>query len=227
MFISSKVAVQTSKQTKAPLLCKECEDLINKQGERWTLPRIANEDKSFPLHTSLVTAEPDFVQRDMVGYSAAKNSEIDVQALTHFALAIFWKASVHNWHDLGSDPQIDLGPYEEKLRGYVRNPRNETFPDHVTLLITLLPPANVPLLTNIPVRAPGGEGFRNYKFYIPGIQFVLSVGKTVDDEVCFYNNPLHFIWVSDIRSYVERSPARLIAQGSTAKQPKRAETRRR
>jgi len=46
-------------------------------------------------------------------------------------------------------------------------------------------------------------GVRNYIFSVPGIQFVLTVGKIIDVETlqtCFNGNPLHPIFVTDLAS---------------------------
>jgi hypothetical protein len=217
MLISSRGVIQTSRQTKTHLLCNECEDVLNRNGEKWVLPRIANVDKSFPLFDMLTKVSPDCVLPNISAYSASRNQEINVAALTHFAMGIFWKASVHHWQGRDNTPQISLGPYSEELRKFVLDPSGNAFPEHVTLMIALLLPSNVPLLTNIPVRGPSGDGFRNFKFYIPGVQFILSVGKTVSYEVCFHNNPLHPICVQDLRKDVERSPMRLMNEARRAK----------
>jgi hypothetical protein len=212
MFITARGSIKTSRQTKTLLLCSRCEDVLNRGGEKWVLPLIANSDKTFPLYDILTRVAPDCRLPTITAYAAARNPEIKIDALTHFAMGIFWKASAHSWHKRDDDPQIKLGPYAEPLRLFVLDPQKTEFPNHMTLMIALLPPSNVPLLANLPVRGPNGDGFRNFKFYIPGIQFVLSVGKTVELETCFHNNPLHPICVQDIRKDVERSPMRLMRE---------------
>jgi hypothetical protein len=45
------------------------------------------------------------------------------------------------------------------------------------------------------------SGARNYVFNVPGMQFVLTVGKTISREekqTFFYANPLHPIIVTDL-----------------------------
>lgn len=210
LLISSAAIVQTSRQTQTWLLCTDCEDVLNRRGERWLLPLIANADKTFLLYDRLSKIQPDVVLPKFTAYAAVKSSEINVNALTHFALGIFWKASVHSWRSQNPETQINLGPYQESLRNYVLHSSSDNFPKNISLMVVLLPPSNVPLLANIPVGGPRGEGYRNYKFYIPGIQFVLCVGKTVDLDICFYNNPLHPIYVQDIRKEIEKDPIMLM-----------------
>ncbi len=217
LFISSRGVIQTSRQTKTRLLCAECEDILNREGEKWVLPLIANEDKTFPLYEILTRVAPDCTLPNITAYAAIRNPGIKIKELTHFAAGIFWKASVHSWRSGKNETQIELGPYEERLRSYVLEPQKAPFPENVTLMITLLPPSNVPLMTNIPMRGPSGEGFRNFRFYMPGIQFILSVGKGVECETCFQTNPLHPICVSDIRRDIERGPRALIRKAKDAK----------
>jgi hypothetical protein len=173
------------------------------------LPLVAHVDKTFPLYDILTKVAPDCALPNIVAFAAARNPEIPVDALTHFAVGIFWKASVHHWMGDSSRTQIRLGPYEEKIRSYVLNPQDEPFPDNVTLMVLVLPPPKVPMLANHPMEGPRGEGFRNFRFYIPGIQFVLSVGKGVERDVCFKNNPLHPICIQDAADTVERDPNRM------------------
>jgi hypothetical protein len=120
---------------------------------------------------------------------------------------------VHHWHGSKTENQIILGPYEEKIRSFVREPRKNTFPEHVALMVAVLPPQNVTLLMNLPEKAPKGHGFHNYRFYVPGIQFVLAVGKNVERETCFHSNPLHPIWVQDFSTAVNEIPRRLYHGG--------------
>ncbi len=76
MLISSRGVIQTSRQTKTHLLCNECEDVLNRNGEKWVLPRIANVDKSFPLFDMLTKVSPDCVScSNISAYSASRNQE--------------------------------------------------------------------------------------------------------------------------------------------------------
>lgn len=206
-------AHQTSRQTTTHLLCSACEQLLNKAGEKPILPLLARQDRSSPIH-ELVTKLPNWMEQDNVlAYSCAENIEFPADALAHFGMAIFWKASVHSWHCKDGEPLINLGPYEEPTRRYLRAQGKNSFPSYMSLIVTVLPPPKIPLLLGVPVRGPNGDGYRNFRFYVPGIQFVLSVGKTVDREVCFVSNPAHPIWVHDIEHLVNAIPARMYRRG--------------
>jgi hypothetical protein len=213
VFITARGAVQTSGQAKTYLLCRSCEDILSSEGERRVLPLLAREDKTFPLYDLLMKVSPDLITENVTAYAAARNPQIPVEALTHFALGIFWKASVHHWHGSKTENQIILGPYEQKIRSFIREPRKNPFPENVALMVAVLPPPNVTLLMNLPEQAPRGGGFRNFRFYIPGVQFVLGVGKNVETDTCFQTNPLHPIWVQDFSTAVNEIPRRLYFGG--------------
>ena len=217
LLIRSGSAVQTSRQTKTYLLCGDCEKLLNENGERQVLPLLANIDQTFPLYDLVTKVAPDTATDEVTAYAAARNPDIPVSALAHFALGIFWKASVHHWHGSDEDPLIELGPYQKKLGRFVREPLDEYFPENVALMVCVLPPFNIPISLSLPIRAPAGDGFRNFRFYVPGIQFVFSVGKCVERETCFCTNPLHPVWVQDIASAVNEIPRRMFQRGKDKK----------
>ena len=81
------------------------------------LPKLARLDGGqFPF-LDILEKQPPFRTSDgNIWYEASKNSDIDVEKNPHFALGIFWKASVHPWSGIKKDPMIDLGPYTEKIR---------------------------------------------------------------------------------------------------------------
>lgn len=217
VLVRAGSAHQTSRQTKTYLLCSACEQLLSKKGERQILPLLARQDRSSPLH-EVVRKLPVCIQQDNIrAYSAAENTEFPADALAHFAMGIFWKAAVHNWHCRDRDPLIELGPYEEPTRAYVRAQGEASFPSNMCLMVTVLPPPKIPLLLGVPVRGLNGDGYRNFRFYVPGIQFVLSVGKAVEREVCFVSNPARPIWVHDIEDLVNAIPARMYARGGQLK----------
>jgi hypothetical protein len=213
VLVRSGTAVQTSLQAKAHLLCSLCEQLLNKKGEKLILPLTATRDLSSPIY-ELVRNLPLWMEEDRIlAYSAAESPKLPVAALAHFAMGIFWKAAVHGWHNGAGNPLIRLGPYQEPLRRYVQTPEENPFPDNMALMVIVLPAPKIPLLIGAPAPGLHGEGYKNYRFYVPGIQFVLSVGQTVDREFCFVSNSLHPIWVNDIGDKVNAIPARMYASG--------------
>jgi hypothetical protein len=94
--IGDGYVMPTSRQTKFYLLCKGCEDILNKGGEQWVCPKLIWPDRNFELFEML--SGTCVWQEDSGGlYWTKHNPAFDFQKLTHFALGIFWRASVHSW----------------------------------------------------------------------------------------------------------------------------------
>ena len=79
----------------APLLCQQCENRLNHEGENWLLPKLATIDRKFPFYDLLVTVPPDTAEDGSAAYAYSRNEKIGYRKLTNFALGVFWKASVH------------------------------------------------------------------------------------------------------------------------------------
>lgn len=101
----------TDRQTQDYLLCEACEHVLSKGGEEWIANKLATWERHFPFYDLLTRTPPLFDEDGMTVYLAAQNPEIDVMKITHFALGLFWKASVHSWKKGSTEPRIELGPY--------------------------------------------------------------------------------------------------------------------
>jgi hypothetical protein len=199
IMVTSKLAMQTSRQLKTYLLCGDCEQLLNRQGEFRVLPQLATFDGQFALLDTLEKIEPEFREPDLLGYAAVRNADIRVGSLIHFALGIFWKASVHRFEGgVTQGPRIDLGPYQEKLRAYLRG---GALPEGTALMVTFAPKPVSLISTHAPFEAKrSGAPCRHFNFYVPGIAFSLCTGKVIPEEIlycCLYTNPGNPIFVGD------------------------------
>jgi hypothetical protein len=197
IVVTAEVAMSSSRELKHPLLCAECDGSLSRDGEDWVLPLLATIDGEFPFYDILEKVPPDVVDGEIKVYAASRNPEIDVQKLAHFALAIFWKASVHSWRGNRTQPQIELGKYGDELRKFLR--MEGPFPKYMSLHIGVPPPPVKQISFCQPYRGSVTE-FHHFIFHVPGIQFTLSVGNRIGEakETCFYSNPLHPIVVADI-----------------------------
>ncbi len=197
VLITTEVMMQTSRQVQHRLLCQGCEDVLNGGGERWLLPLLATIDKKFPLLDIIEKVPPDIIDGELRGYAVSHNPEIEVDKLIHFAMGVFWKASVHSWRGDRKEPLIELGPYGEKVRMFLHG--ETPFPEHMGLVLGVLPREKAMISFNQPYRG-SAEGCHNFLFYIPGILFALSVGKQLPWEmpsICFASNSAHPILVGD------------------------------
>ena len=118
VFMTPQRVELSSRQIWAHLLCEECEDILAKH-ESYAHQWINRKDR-FPLLERLNVAVP--VSRTANGaefWAAAVGVSTD--RLAHFALGIFWRASVNTWRTLGlQTTSIDLGALAEPIRLYLR-----------------------------------------------------------------------------------------------------------
>jgi hypothetical protein len=189
----------------AHLLCRKCENLLNRDGENWLAPKLATVKGSFPLYDLLVKEKPDIVHSLYLGYACARNKDIAFRKITNFAAGVFWKASVHPWHKDRTGPRIELGGYREEFRLFLVH--KGKFPQHATLSVTIAPPSKALISFNSPDER-SKTPFHQYVFNIPGISFDLAVGKRIPDELrrmCFATSPMHYALVADLSPQIRRA----------------------
>lgn len=196
--VTSEMVLPTSRQTQDYLLCKECENILNKGGEGWITPKLATFDKQFPLYDLLIAVPPVFAESDYQVYYASMNPKIDTQKIIRFGMGLFWKAAVHSWKKNEREPRIELGRYSERIRLFLRG--DADFPENVVLLPIVAPPAAAFTGFNDPYEGVrDAAGYRSFFFYVPGILFMMFVGKTIPSEtkaLCIHANRAHPILVS-------------------------------
>ena len=178
----------SDRQIHTPLLCFDCEDILNKGGEAWLMPLLAEYDGKFPLHEMVTRLAPEITDGDADCYAAVRNSAIECEKLTHFAMGIFWKAAVHSWRRAKTEPVIELGAHREPVRTFLLG--ESVFPSHMALTVGILPAPTKLASFELPARE-GQTDWHEFSFYIPGIKFVLAVGKSISPDVtnsCFTGN---------------------------------------
>jgi hypothetical protein len=174
--VGDGVVIPTNRHLKAYLLCLECENILSKGGETWVCPRLGWANRSFPLYDLLRVAGGFYDDEKGEGiFYAGNNPAIDIEKLTHFALGIFWKAAVHSWKGGESAPMIELGPYEEPIRRWLKG--EGVFPDDVTIDFVVSRPQRMQIALNQPVEIPKDNKLRLYMFHMVGAQFALTLEK--------------------------------------------------
>jgi hypothetical protein len=197
LVANSKLIIESSRQLQHPLLCKDCEAVLNDGGEDWVAPLFARHDGTFAFFDFLDGMTPDATDDGYDGYAAVKNPEIKADKLIHFALGIFWKAAVHSWAGGKREPLIELGKYGEPARKFLRSEAG--FPERMALNIGVMRPPVRDIAFLAPVRT-NEHLYHRFYFYTSGICWTLSVGKSVEDELrmsCFAVNPGHPIIVEN------------------------------
>jgi hypothetical protein len=112
---------QSSHQTKDYVLCSDCEQRFSRNGEKYVMGLVTKHDGTFPLLGALRSVKPTARGSTWEMYSSADTPEIDRKQLAHFAISVFWRASVHTWEQAdGEKVRIDLGTkYHEEIRKYL------------------------------------------------------------------------------------------------------------
>lgn len=195
--VGNGVIMHTDRQLQHDLLCLDCEGVLNRGGESWANRKFASIKDGFRLYDLVTSVPPEFQDADGAWYSAANNSLIDVEKLAHFALGIFWKASVHPWRAHERTPMIELGPYSEAVRTWLRG--ETSFPKHVCLSVVVSRPEKALITLSVPVETRTNS-WHTFFFNVPGAIFILNTGKDIDPEMratCFHESLSHPILVSD------------------------------
>jgi hypothetical protein len=129
VVVGKKVTATSSRQVQDYLLCAACEDLFNKNGERWFLKQVWNGQR-FPLGDKLRLALPVWSFPEWTVFSG-RDVGIDTDQLSYFALSVVWRAAVHQWTMPFGDKStvLYLGAAEQPIRDFLLG--NVGFPPDV------------------------------------------------------------------------------------------------
>ena len=112
---------------------------------------------------------------------------------------------------------IDLGAYRDPIRRYLR--AEEPFPIDLTLTLGVLPKPVKMIGFEYPHEG-GANGWHRFEFYIPGIKFVLNVGKGISQDTrnaCFVVHPARPSYNGFLRKHVKGCREHVIARPPTTK----------
>ncbi len=134
---------------------------------------------TFPLQTILHNATPIQHADDFSAFSGRTISAIDMEALTYFAISVFWRASAHDWGC--AEHRLNLGSYQEEFRQYLLS--SAPFPGNAALLIVVSNATTLLEIATFPFGGKVGGMYHSYQFNIPGVEFTLSLGQRIPDAV--------------------------------------------
>lgn len=180
VLITKGASFLTSAQARAHMLCAECEDRFNKSGEEWVIENCWHGETEFPLRTALMAVTPFVDEPGFRAYEARNVAGVDLHRLVYFAASVFWCGALDGWRmGRGRPTQLMLGPYEEAFRLFLIG--EAPFPKHVLLVVTLSERQDN--LNNRNMALPFGgersEDGRHYQFVVPGVTFLILVGKSI------------------------------------------------
>ena len=202
VFMSEDVMRPTQKQIWAHLLCRECDNIFNEQGEGWLMPRLARYLGEFPLY-DLVKTTPD-VTNDGGSpvHATVGHPNIRTEKLVHFGVGIFYKSSLHHWLAKPPGPFIHLGKWGEPARKFLRG--EGPFCDDLALCLTISPPPVRNLCFTLPRYFPR-DGFGQFMFYFGGMKFDLLFGDGLREikRLCLHASPEKLVLVDSLEKEME------------------------
>lgn len=161
---------KSSEQASCHLLCRACEQRVNENGERWVLRRCYRGRGCFRLRSELRT-RARFSGTEIEAYAA---SDEEAKVLGYFCLSVVWRASLCDWFCRGEKyEQIELGPYQEAMRTHLKGNAGVPRLVGVTVMLSGLATPKLEMCFPISYRE---NPYHCYRFHIPGMTFVATVG---------------------------------------------------
>jgi hypothetical protein len=184
IVLSPEGRVQTSKQQWAHLLCRSCEAILSREGEDWIFRYGMKNDDRFLLADILRAIKPSVgtpTEHTRL-YESVLVPEINADAITHFAVGMFWKASIYGWNTDGSVP-VNLRGQDEEFRRFLLGQIG--FPHKAVLAVMVREGGVIDKLTHTPAGIVGLET-STFQFPIPGFSFVLTLGENIPERISQY-----------------------------------------
>jgi hypothetical protein len=187
---------KSSEQARRHILCARCEQRLNENGERWVLRNCYRGRGVFRLRDVLRKRSNLNSGSDIEAYSVLTE---EAAQLAYFSVSIVWRASLCDWPRRGQTYHaIDLGPYQEKLRGYLKGESDVPQSVAVTVILSGLDRPVLAFCLPLSYRV---SGCHCHRFHIPGMSFVVAIGKTVPNvlaDMCILQSPSRPVFVSTV-----------------------------
>jgi hypothetical protein len=147
------------------------------------LAHCLRQDGTFLLRDLTLATEPANWAAEQRLYHGTRNAALNIDALRHFAVGVFWKASVTAWHTPAGNVSVrnPLGSiYEEAFRQYLIG--KSPFPNSARIMIWLCAESDPPVMMLFPDmrRCPG---YHAHRFFVPGLCFQMLVGRVLPPDV--------------------------------------------
>lgn len=201
-------AVLTQMQLKIPLLCKACEDKLNKNGERYFLAQCLQADQSFPLFSRADLARHALISMTNGGaYWKAADLGIDYPKISYFAASLFWRTFVAKHKIPKERISLELDAHvAEALRAFLNEETHEIPGVMIKVdLINRIPHHEFRSTFALPQEVPSpnfGSGVRFYTCEALGFAFTMT--SATDPQMvsamytnCLIHNPDHPLFVSE------------------------------
>lgn len=174
-----KSAFQSDKQITQYLLCKVCEDLFSKNGEK-IIGKLWWTRRSFPLLEKMQSHTIIGGVNEFLVYSHAAMDRRERDGLFYFAMSIFWRANVWSRNGQADAYRNALGEkYENQIRKFLLGFGSL---DSAHLFIHLNTNSKFSSLIRLPTFHRK-DGVTHHSFSILGIDFWLYLGGSVSKEI--------------------------------------------
>ena len=203
VIVGRDVTATTSKQGSDYVLCSDCEQLLNRNGESWMLRQVWD-GKRFPLLDRLSLAHRDYTFQEALVFSGNAVG-IDTDKLAYFGLSVFWRAAVHRWeYPFGGFTQpINLGAAQESMRKFLLG--QQDFPLETTVMATVCTDKESAGSFFMPCKA-AGVPLTRFALLTLGVHFLLylePMPNVIREFCCVKATPSHF--PSRLQRQVSRS----------------------
>jgi len=186
VVLAGDLLLASDRQWQYPLLCIACEKVLNEGGESWCVTKLATFERTFPLY-DLISTSPSVDAGDNTKVFFVRHlSNLRVKKIVHFGMGMFFKAAVHGWQKGRTEPRINLEPYTDLLRLWLRG--EGEFPPYMYLVVQMAPPDRAQIALFPPYEAND----RVFYVYVPGLLFMLNLGPDAEMKgkpLCLWNNP--------------------------------------
>jgi hypothetical protein len=181
--------IQTSAQTRAHLLCHDCEQRLSKNGEHTFFLNCYRGPGKFRLLQVLKEQKPLLEDDRFAAYAVPESENSVIEQIGYMGLSVLWKSAAHAWKDRGSTiPSISLGsPYQEQIRQFLL--KAGPFPEYAAMLAEVSDQSN--RLIQI-VGTPATSKFSTHYLHwidLCGVRFNLIVGARMPRrirELCMF-----------------------------------------
>lgn len=219
--MGKRITSMTAVQVRDYVLCADCEDLFNKNGEKYALQWMWN-GKDFPLHHRLTLALPGRTSNQYTSFSAARIG-VDTDKLAYFALSVLWRAGVHTWNTPfgGKSNRMNLGEFEQPIRHFLL--RIAPFPTDVSILLTVCSDTNSQRYFYMPQSVSNLSPLVAFSFLCLGIHFMIFTMKNLAAgfrEACCVSSEQRRIWMRDcarktVEAWVQFQGSRVVGKLGT------------
>jgi hypothetical protein len=219
-MMTDKVTVMKHAQIKDYLLCERCEDLLNKNGERYAF-EMMNTPNGFRLLDRLKIAPPmSFNVADQMVFSG-DNIGLDMDKLAYFGLSVFWRAGAHTWPNkltVAREYSIDLGAWLDPIGGFLQG---SPCPSGLAIMITVAEDFLSQGYIYYPTLTSGLPlPMLSYGFLTCGIHFALFLANPIPFPyrlLCSKTAPRRPILKRNMENQTYHSAAHLMTFGRLAK----------